>query len=370
MKTRYEALDGLRGVAAFAVLLFHVSGPFGGAAAPRGYLAVDFFFALSGFVIATAYEDRLSAGGWFAPFLGKRFVRLWPLIALGTVLGLAAFLWKWRLAGEPPVAALALVFVAALLVIPTAIFNNTFPYNSGEWTLFYELLVNVIYGRAARFLTTARLVMFMAVAGAALIAVMIHEHSPFGGGLVLSEWPSGLARALFSFSAGLAIHRLRPRIRIPAFAAAGAMGAIFSIPLSAKAAWAVDLPAILLAFPLLIAGAANADGGPLSRLAGRLSYPLYAIHIPIVATFSLFLQSRRLSGVPLRLWIGVEIGVTLALAFAAMVADERLRSRLGPAAARLLSNARPDAWPGARWRSSRRPASRARRPPVRRGRGW
>ena len=370
MKARYEALDGLRGVAALAVLLFHVSGPFGGMAAPRGYLAVDFFFALSGFVIAAAYGDRLSSGGWFLPFLGKRFVRLWPLIGLGTVLGLAAFLWKWRLAGEPPLSALALVFVAALLVIPTAIFNNTFPYNSGEWTLFYELLVNVIYGRAARFITTARLLVFTAVAAVALVAVTVHYHSPFGGGLVLSEWPSGLARALFSFSAGLVVCRFRPRIRIPTFAAAGGMVAIFSIPLSATATWAVDLPAILLAFPLIIAGAANADGDPLSRLAGRLSYPLYAIHIPIVSTFSLFLQSRRLSGVPFWLWIGVEIGVTLALAFAAMVADERLRTRLGPAVARFLSNPRPAVWPGARWRSSRHPASRVRRPPARRGRGW
>ena len=369
MKTRYEALDGLRGVAALAVLLFHVSGPFGGMAAPRGYLAVDFFFALSGFVIAAAYEDKLSAGGWFAPFLGKRFVRLWPLIALGTVLGLAAFLWKWRLAGEPSFPALALVFVAALLVIPTAIFNNTFPYNSGEWTLFYELVVNVIYGRAARFLTTGRLLVFTAVAAVALIAVTIHFQNPFGGGLVLSEWPSGLARALFSFSAGLLLRRLRLRIRIPTFAAAAAMAAIFSIPLS-TAAWAVDLPAILLAFPLIVAGAANADGGALSRLAGRLSYPLYAIHIPIVATVSLFLKSRHLSGVPFWLWIGMEIGVTLALAFAAMVADERLRARLGPAVDRFLSNPRPAAWPGARWRSSRRPASRVRRRRARRGRGW
>ncbi len=337
MKTRYGALDGLRGVAAFAVLIFHVSGPFGGIWSPRGYLAVDFFFALSGFVIAAAYEERLSAGGWFLPFLWKRFVRLWPLIVLGAVLGLLAFLWKWRLVGEPSPWALALTFVAALMVIPTAIFNTTFPYNSGEWTLFYELLVNFIYGRAVRLLTTLRLMAFTAAAGVALAIVTIHYQDKFGGGLVLSEWPSGLARALFSFSAGLLIYRLRPRIRIPPFAAAVAMVAIFSIPAFPAATWVLDLPAILLAFPLIIAGAANADGGPLSRLAGRLSYPLYAIHIPVVSTFSLLLLSHPLHGGRLWLAIGSEIIVTLALAFAAMVADEWVRARLWLATSRTSS---------------------------------
>jgi peptidoglycan/LPS O-acetylase OafA/YrhL len=328
VKPRYEALDGLRGIAALAVLIFHVSGPFGGVLAPRGYLAVDFFFVLSGFVIAEAYEDRLAAGGWFWPFMRKRLVRLWPLMALGILLGLGAFLWKWRLGGGPQPAALALMLVSALLIIPTAIFNNTFPYNSGEWTLFYELLVNATYGRVVRYVTTSRLLAFVAVAAAALAFVMIRYHSPFGGGLVLSEWPEGLARAVFSFSAGLLIHRLQPRIRIPALAAAAGMVAIFSIPALPIPTWAVDLPAILLVFPLIVAGAANASGGRASRLSGRLSYPLYAIHIPIVSTFSLFLQSHHVSGVRFPLWIGAELAVTLALAFAAMVADERLRWRL------------------------------------------
>jgi peptidoglycan/LPS O-acetylase OafA/YrhL len=168
-----------------------------------------------------------------------------------------------------------------------------------------------------------------------LVVVTIHYHPPFGGGLVLREWPSGLTRALFSFSAGLLIHRLRPRIRIPTFAAAAGMVAIFSIPLSAAATSAVDLPAILLAFPLIIAGAANAKGGPVSRLSGRLSYPLYAIHIPIVSTFSLFLRSSHLSGVVFYAGIGVEVAATMVLAFAAMIMDEKLRSRLGPAVARM-----------------------------------
>ena len=228
------------------------------------------------------------------------------------------------------------MFVAALLVIPTAIFNNTFPYNSGEWTLFYELLVNVIYGRTVRFITTFRLFVFSALAAIALAFVTIHYHPPFGGGLVLSEWPAGLARALFSFSAGLLIHRIRARIRIPAFAAATGMVAIFSIPAFATATWAVDLPAIVLVFPLIVAGAANAQGGPLSRLSGRLSYPLYAIHIPIVSTCSLFLQSRHVSGARFYLLIGAEIVATLAMGGVVMIAEERLRSRLSHGAADTL----------------------------------
>ena len=119
-------------------------------ASPRGYLAVDFFFALSGFVIAAAYEEQ--AVRW----------RLVSALPVEEVRPAVAADRPWRRPGARrlPVemapggraaSALALVFAAALLVIPTAIFNNTFPYNSGEWTLFYELLGDVIYGRAVRF---------------------------------------------------------------------------------------------------------------------------------------------------------------------------------------------------------------------------
>lgn len=57
-KPHYEILDGLRGVAALLVIFYHVFECFDWSPAPHGYLAVDFFFVLSGFVIGYAYDDR------------------------------------------------------------------------------------------------------------------------------------------------------------------------------------------------------------------------------------------------------------------------------------------------------------------------
>src|SRR6185437_6209521 len=86
----YATLDGLRGVAALAVVLYHYASDL---IAPHGYLAVDLFFAMSGFVIASAYEAKLKDGLDVRGFLGIRAKRLAPLWMLGAIVGfvLAAF---------------------------------------------------------------------------------------------------------------------------------------------------------------------------------------------------------------------------------------------------------------------------------------
>lgn len=89
-KPRYEILDGLRGVASVIVVLFHLLETYSAGPAYQvinhGYLAVDFFFVLSGFVIGYAYDDRwnrMTTWGFFK----RRLVRLHPMVLMGTVLG-------------------------------------------------------------------------------------------------------------------------------------------------------------------------------------------------------------------------------------------------------------------------------------------
>ena len=95
-KPHYELLDGLRGVAALLVIWYHVFEGF--ATSPvdqwlnHGYLAVDFFFILSGFVIGYAYDDRWKSTMDVKGFFKRRLIRLHPMVVMGAVLGAVTFL--------------------------------------------------------------------------------------------------------------------------------------------------------------------------------------------------------------------------------------------------------------------------------------
>src|ERR1700744_3037299 len=90
-KQHFEILDGLRGVAALAVVTFHfmewVYFDYSKNFIGHGFLAVDFFFCLSGFVIGYAYDDRIGKMG-ILEFFKSRLIRLHPLVIIGSVIGL------------------------------------------------------------------------------------------------------------------------------------------------------------------------------------------------------------------------------------------------------------------------------------------
>src|SRR5580693_10064467 len=96
-KPRYEILDGLRGVAAVVVVAFHIFEAH--AKSPlnqiinHGYLAVDFFFVLSGFVVAYAYDDRWGKMTQW-DFYKRRLIRLQPMVIMGTIIGAALFYFQ------------------------------------------------------------------------------------------------------------------------------------------------------------------------------------------------------------------------------------------------------------------------------------
>ena len=97
-KPHYEILDGLRGVAAVMVIIFHLFEAHAGGShltqiINHGYLAVDFFFMLSGFVIGYAYDDRwnrMTVGTFFK----RRIIRLHPMVIMGSIVGAAFFLFS------------------------------------------------------------------------------------------------------------------------------------------------------------------------------------------------------------------------------------------------------------------------------------
>src|SRR5262245_54602442 len=151
-KHHFVLLDGLRGVAALAVVIFHfmewIFDPktnFIG----HGFLAVYFFFCLSGFVIGYAYDERMSKMG-AVEFFKSRLIRLHPLVVMGSVLGLLGFLldpFALPFAGD--VSKIALLFICSLLLIPLPImeerFFNLFAFNAPSWSLFWEYVANIFY---------------------------------------------------------------------------------------------------------------------------------------------------------------------------------------------------------------------------------
>jgi peptidoglycan/LPS O-acetylase OafA/YrhL len=287
----YPALDGLRGVAALCIVLMHRGVWFGvGGLLAHAYLAVDFFFMLSGFVIASAYEEKLQGGMTIAAFIRTRLARLYPLLLLGAALGGA-----WEIGAlithhgdTPPREVLGLVS-HALLLAPTLSHNGVgagvFPLNPPTWSLFFELVINLVYVAILRWLTTPRLAVLVAVSLAALAMLAWRHQGIDVGGMPQVFW-GGFIRVSFPFFAGVLIYRLRPlrTLRWPFWMQVlGLVGAL-CLPIP-KGGGVLDLACVGLFFPMLLIASVNTPPRQASirrlRAMGEFSYPLYALHYPL-----------------------------------------------------------------------------------------
>lgn len=292
---RLAGLDLLRGIAALAVLALHVPWPADvRVPLPRGYLAVDLFFLLSGFVIADVYSGRLGTASLFRQFCKARLIRLYPLYLLATLLAAAEMLAYVRFGrGADPNVTLDTVMsslATAVFFLPTpskwSVEPSTFfPLVFAAWSLFWELLVNLFYGGARPLLRPSVLALIIAV-GAAGIALAEHLYGAALGTRWDDAW-AGAARALFSYFAGVALFRLRQRYRAPAVPPVllAALLLIAFVPAS-FAGSAYDLACMAILFPLLVWFGADAAMGPRMRaasiFAGFLSYPVYLLQVPFL----------------------------------------------------------------------------------------
>lgn len=271
-RTRFHTLDALRGIAALGVMLYHA-----GWQAPlivqRGYLGADLFFVLSGFVIAHAYGGRLREGMGIAAFARARLIRIYPMFWIGALLGCLLF------RGSP----------LMLLMIPTASPDGLlFRANAPLWSLLFELLVNLGYALIAPRLGWRGLLTIIAASGAVMTSATLAN----GGADLGAYWDSALAgivRTTFSFSLGVALHRLHQQSREPGRRTAIAWILLLALALllvartEARALW--DLATISLAFPAIVWFGARIElpAPRLGKVLGGISYPLYCIHAPIVA---------------------------------------------------------------------------------------
>ena len=323
-KSHFVILDGLRGVASLVVVIFHLFEAYADGSPQKqiinhGYLAVDFFFMLSGFVVAYAYDDRWASGMSQWDFYKRRLVRLQPMIIIGSLIGAALFAFQHF--GIYPKAATATtwqvvtVMLIGFTMIPLPPFadirgwNETYPLNGPAWSLFYEYVANILYAAGLRKLSNKALGVFVAVAAVAVIylAVFGPRGDLIGGWSLDAEGIQiGLSRVFFPFFAGILLMRLGKRIKVPNGFAVCSLLLIVSLIIprlgGTEKLWLngiYDSACVILVFPLIVAlgaGEKNADGPSvrIARFFGDLSYPLYITHYPLIYIYTGWVADNKI----------------------------------------------------------------------------
>ena len=343
-RREFIALDGLRGVAAIMIAIRHappflwqnLTGPAG--LFWESYLAVDFFFVLSGFVLAHAYGARLGHTMTVRRFFMVRMVRLYPLYFLACTTAIV-FAAGRVAAGKTGLAAVAPDVVSALLFLPNpASPTMLFPLNSPAWSLFDEIVANLVFAVAARHLTTRRLAAFVAVAAVALGVSSACGWFGFGtalgatmdGGTLWHSVGAGLLRVAFSFSAGVLIYRLRAmtawRPRLPPAVLMGALILVLGFGPTGRFQTGFDIAAAMVLFPAMTLIGADSNPGRRAERAfawmGAISYPVYALQMPIYAwciyvSYSIALRRTGSYDHISRLWGMASVVLVVAVAIAA-----------------------------------------------------
>ncbi len=270
--SRYRTLDAMRGLAALLVMLWHTPGSWW--AGRSGYLGVDLFFMISGFVIAGSYQPRLAGGMTVNAFMMLRIIRLWPCLALGAALGIG-------IAGG---------HLGMLVLVPGLDFDRLlYPANPPLWSLAMEMIAYLAFGLALVRMRSSALVCLALAAGAFLLAeVLTSAYGPDDFGAAWATLPGGLARLFWAFIVGILMCRARQTTPLPrspsrsGWYVCAALGMLLiAIPRGNEAGAAL---AMLVAIPALVWLASGLELAN-SRLVDALrdlSYPLYCIHVPLL----------------------------------------------------------------------------------------
>ena len=327
-KPHYELLDGLRGVAALLVIWYHVFEGYafaGGGSietANHGYLAVDFFFMLSGFVISYAYDDRWEKTMSLKDFFKRRLIRLHPMVIMGAVIGLLFYYLqggvKWD-GTEVPVSLVMLSFLLAILFVPVIpgascdIRGNgeMFPLNGPSWSLFFEYIGNILYALFIRRFSNKVLTVWTVLLGLGLGYFALFDVAGYGSigvGWTLDtpNFIGGLLRMLFPFSLGMLLARNFKPVKIKGafWICTIILVALFHVPnITGKSAitynGVFEILTITLIFPILIGlGASGKTTDNLtarvSKFLGNISFPVYIVHYPLMYLFYSWLIENKL----------------------------------------------------------------------------
>ena len=314
-------LDAMRGIAALLVVLHHAQFFYGTIGIfSHAYIAVDFFFVLSGFILSIRYKSDFAADIKPSIFLRRRVSRLMPVITFGIMFGAAVSLAD----GAPPFR-VALQAAAQCVFIPVfALHFPVYPLNSVQWSLMVELFANWLH---AALLFKRRLVTLtlLAVGLVALFAIA-YRHGGLGVGDMKETWLAGFGRVIFPYGIGvLAGSRWlqAPRWRSTWAGVISLVSLIVvllvgSLPIGKF--WAFDPLMAALVFPAIVwlgsHGTLTRKFLPLAARLGLMSYPLYAFHIPLIRLGELLVSGAPAQGSTIIRSVAIISAVMLAVVWA------------------------------------------------------
>lgn len=350
-KPHYEILDGLRGVAALLVVLFHLFEIFSGGNHVKqiinhGYLAVDFFFLLSGFVLGYAYDDRWKKMT-LKEFFKRRIIRLQPMIIVGSLIGGLLFYSQispglgWGGIQNVPLWKMLLVMLIGLTLFPVGKgldirgWNEMHPLNGAAWSLFFEYVANIVYALVLR--KTTKLVLTILVilaAGTTIYYAFTNANGDIIGGWAIddpTQLKIGFIRLTFPFLAGLLMARVcKLRYTKNAFLMASLFLVIFlSMPHlgGEDNVWnrAFECVCLIFVFPLVIwIGAGGkvkgAKANKLCKFLGDISYPIYITHFPLVNVYMAYVTNNNLTLADAASWYmgGLVFVIAILIAYVSM----------------------------------------------------
>jgi peptidoglycan/LPS O-acetylase OafA/YrhL len=358
-KSHYQILDGLRGVASVLVIFFHVFETFTGGnrfiqIINHGYLAVDFFFVLSGFVVAYAYDDRWGKlTQW--DFYKRRLIRLQPMVVLGSAIGAVFFYFQvspaFPLIAGTPVWQMLLLMLIGCTLIPVPIsmdirgWQEMHPLNGPAWSLFFEYIANFLYAVIVRRFSKLLLSIFVFLAACMMINYLVTgTQGDLIGGWSLNKEQLfvGFTRVLYPFFAGVLLSRVGKYIRVKnAFWWCSALIIIsMSIPRigDENHVWMngiYDAFCVIIIFPIIVSIGAggsfhNTQSARISKFLGDISYPLYITHYPLIYMFTAWVVNKKIPLGAEGMLVGLLLVlVSIALAYGCLkLYDEPVRAWL------------------------------------------
>jgi len=356
-KPHYPILDGLRGVASVLVIIFHIFETFTGGnrfiqIINHGYLAVDFFFLLSGFVVAYAYDDRwgkLTQWGFYK----RRLIRLQPMVIMGSIIGAALFYFQVspvafpNVAGTPVWQVLLLMVIGATLIpVPLSMdirgWQEMHPLDGPAWSLFFEYIANILYAVIVRRFSKLILSIFVSLAALMMIGYLL-----FGPqGDLIGGWSLngpglfvGFTRVLYPFFAGVLLLRAGKLIRIKnAFWWCSLLIIIvLGIPRigDQHQLWMngiYDAAVVIIMFPLIVSIGAGGilhtqKSERICKFLGDISYPLYITHYPLIYIYTAWVANNKIPLGAQGMLVGLALFITsILLAYACLkLYDEPVR---------------------------------------------